>query len=105
MIKNQINQFNPGLTQFSPNRGFSPTRVKPGLNLGLTQGQVKPANPAQYPVRWTAQSALHFFPPLADMFIPTPTRLLREAFCVCVCVCVWACVRAYVCTYVCICMF
>ena len=26
---------------------------------------------AQYPVRWTAQSALHF-PPLADMFIPTP---------------------------------
>ena len=26
---------------------------------------------AQYPVRWTAQSALHF-PPLADLFIPTP---------------------------------
>ena len=24
-----------------------------------------------YPVRWTAQSALHF-PPLADLFIPTP---------------------------------
>ena len=35
---------------------------------------------AQYPVRWTAQSALHFLPPLADLFIPTPTRLLREAF-------------------------
>ena len=35
---------------------------------------------AQYPVRWTAQSALHFLPSLADMFIPTPTRLLREAF-------------------------
>ena len=35
---------------------------------------------AQYPVRWTAQSALHFLPPLADMFIPTPTQLLREAF-------------------------
>ena len=35
---------------------------------------------AQYPVRWTAQSALHFLPPLADQFIPTPTRLLREAF-------------------------
>ena len=34
---------------------------------------------AQYPVRWTAQSALHFLPPLADLFIPTPTRLLREA--------------------------
>ncbi len=34
----------------------------------------------QYPVRWTAQSALHFLPPLADLFIPTPTRLLREAF-------------------------
>ena len=33
---------------------------------------------AQYPVRWTAQSALHFLPPLADLFIPTPTRLLRE---------------------------
>ena len=35
---------------------------------------------AQYPVCWTAQSALHFLPPLADLFIPTPTRLLREAF-------------------------
>ena len=32
---------------------------------------------AQYPVRLTAQSTLHF---LADLFIPTPTRLLREAF-------------------------
>ena len=35
---------------------------------------------AQYPVRWTAQSALHFLPSLADLFIPTPTLLLREAF-------------------------
>ena len=35
---------------------------------------------AQYPVGWTAQSALHFLPPLADLFIPTPTQLLREAF-------------------------
>ena len=35
---------------------------------------------AQYPVRWTAQSALHFLPSLTDLFIPTPTRLLREAF-------------------------
>ena len=26
------NQFNPGLTQFSPNRGFRPTQVKPGFN-------------------------------------------------------------------------
>ena len=26
---------------------------------------------ALYPVRWTAQRALHF-PPLADLFIPTP---------------------------------
>ena len=34
MIKNKIIQFNPGLTQFSPNRGFSPTRVKPGFNPG-----------------------------------------------------------------------
>ena len=30
---------------------------------------------AQYSVRWTAQSALHFLPPLVDLFIPTPTRL------------------------------
>ena len=30
---------------------------------------------AQYPVRWTAQSDLHS-PPLAVLFIPTPTRLL-----------------------------
>ena len=27
---------------------------------------------AQYPVRWTAQSALHLLPSLTDMFIPTP---------------------------------
>ena len=27
---------------------------------------------AQYPVRWTARSASHFFPPLAELFIPTP---------------------------------
>ena len=33
---------------------------------------------AQYPVRWTAQSAVHFLPSLADMFIPTPTRLLSN---------------------------
>ena len=35
---------------------------------------------AQYPVRRTAQSALHCLPSLADLLIPTPTRLLREAF-------------------------
>ena len=35
---------------------------------------------AQYLVRWTAQSALHFLPSLTDLFIPKPTRLLREAF-------------------------
>ena len=29
---------------------------------------------AQYPVRWTAQSAL--LHPLADLFIPTPTQLI-----------------------------
>ena len=34
---------------------------------------------AKYPVCWTAKSGLHF-PPLVDLFIPTPTRLLREAF-------------------------
>ena len=27
---------------------------------------------AQYPVRWAAQSALHFLPSLTDLFIPTP---------------------------------
>ena len=27
---------------------------------------------ALYPVRWTAQSALHFLPSLTDLFIPTP---------------------------------
>ena len=27
---------------------------------------------AQYPLRWTAQSALHFLPSLTDLFIPTP---------------------------------
>ena len=35
---------------------------------------------AQNPVRWTAQSALRVLPSLNDLFIPTPTRLLREAF-------------------------
>ena len=34
---------------------------------------------AQYPVRLTAQSALRFLPSLADLFIPTPTRLLRDS--------------------------
>ena len=34
----------------------------------------------QYPVRWNAQSALHFLPFPTDLFIPTPTRLLGEAF-------------------------
>ena len=33
----------------------------------------------QYPVCWTIQSGLHFTP-LADLFIPTPTQLLWEAF-------------------------
>ena len=31
-------------------------------------------------VCWTAQIALYTFPPLAGLFIPTPTRLLLEAF-------------------------
>ena len=35
---------------------------------------------AQYPVYRTAQSAEQFVTPLADLFIPTPTQLLREAF-------------------------
>ena len=35
---------------------------------------------AQYPVRWTAESASHFLPSLTDLFISTPTRVLREAF-------------------------
>ena len=34
---------------------------------------------AQYPVRWPTQSALHFTP-LVDLFIPTPTQFLWEAF-------------------------
>ena len=34
----------------------------------------------RYPVSWTAQTTLHFLPSLADLFIPTPTRLLWEAF-------------------------
>ena len=32
----------------------------------------------QYLVRWTAQRGA--FPPPTDLFIPTPTRLLLEAF-------------------------
>ena len=36
---------------------------------------------AQYPVRWTAQtSKLFTLQSLTDLFIPTPTRLLWEAF-------------------------
>ena len=35
---------------------------------------------AQYPVRWTAQRSLHFLTSLADLFNPTPTRFLWEAF-------------------------
>ena len=33
----------------------------------------------QYPVRGTAQSVVQLLPSLADLLIPTPTRLLREA--------------------------
>ena len=33
--------------------------------------EARPYHIALYPVRWTAQSALHS-PPLADLFIPTP---------------------------------
>ena len=32
---------------------------------------------AQYPVRRTAQNAVHVLPSLANLFIPTPTRFLR----------------------------
>ena len=35
---------------------------------------------AQYPLCWTAQNALYFLPSQTDLSIPTPTRLLREAF-------------------------
>ena len=34
---------------------------------------------AQYPVRWTAQSALHFLPSLTDLFIPTPFSASPES--------------------------
>ena len=34
---------------------------------------------AQYLVCWTALKVLYTFPPLADLFIATPTRLLWEA--------------------------
>ena len=32
----------------------------------------------QYPVCWNAQSALHLTSSLADLFVPTPTRLLMQ---------------------------
>ena len=38
---------------------------------GMVLGMVLYSAQRLYPVRWTAQSALHF-PPLADLFIPTP---------------------------------
>ena len=40
-------------------------------NYGLQKGKGS-FYIAQYPVRWTTQSASHVFPPLADLFIPTP---------------------------------
>ncbi len=53
------------------------------VKLRLSPGCVRPGIKgsfyiAQYPVRWTAQTALHFLTPRADLFIPTPTRLLRK---------------------------
>ena len=42
---------------------------------------------AWYPVRRSAQSVLVHFTPLADLFIPTPTQLLWEAF--------WAAITRY----------
>ena len=55
---------------------------KPRVSTSFDGRRVKKVNVwfyiAQYPVHWSAQSALHC--PLADLFIPAPTRLLREAF-------------------------
>ena len=47
----------------------------PGFQKGRVKVKVKVKvcfYIAQYPVHWTAQSALHFLPSLADLFIPTP---------------------------------
>ena len=43
------------------------------LQQSLEIQEIKVVFIAQYPVRWTAQSASHFLPSLADLFIPTPT--------------------------------
>ena len=43
--------------------------------IGATDKQIKVKvcfYIAEYPVRWTAQIALHFLPSLTDLFIPTP---------------------------------
>ena len=48
-----------GYVMFRKNRMGRKVKVKVWFYIAL------------YPVRWTAQSALHF-PPLADLFIPTP---------------------------------
>ena len=44
------------------------------LNIIISVVSIKKGNLgiAQYPVRWTAQSASHCLPSLADLFIPTP---------------------------------
>ena len=57
-------------------------KMKKGKATGAGEVRLKKGSfyIVQYPVRWTAQSALHFLPSLADLFIPTPTLLLREAF-------------------------
>ena len=55
------------------NRPASPhgSSFCPGGNAKRTQKKKVWFYIAQYPVRWTAQSALHI-PPRADLFIPTP---------------------------------
>ena len=54
-----------------PRRGLSRMQALFSINYCKGKGSFYIA---QYPVRWTAQGALHFLLSLADLFIPTPTR-------------------------------
>ena len=58
-------------------------QLKPRFRFNMAAARIKGKGSfyiAQYPVRWTGQSALHFLLSLTDLFIPAPTRRLREAF-------------------------
>ena len=68
------------LSVLPPKQHEIPLIVSRQISIPNVSPNLTDAHIAQYPVRCTAQRAFHFCP-LADLFIPTPTRLLGKHSC------------------------